>query len=260
MVSIIKALLMKELGHQIRDFEVVKIQEWDVRIAVDSYVWQSQERCVTVGTIRGLDKLILENESYSWILELRNRLWAGRNVISHDDLNGDLGQFEKILQRHRRARSDEKPIVGRERCRRLSHWERLIGALIVHDRLHVRASNGCEVGESSGLRVGDQDGRADSLEEGREGVHNHVFVVDNPRDAILEKLVEPGLSKLCFREVLQKFCAKTQADKCRLVALAVCAIGDDLFVEQGPESSIKGRETGLTPPRKIDDVHREASA
>src|SRR5260370_9373729 len=217
MVSIIKALLMKELGHQIRDFEVVKIQEWDVRIAVDSYVWQSQERCVTVGTIHGLDKLVLDNESYSWILELRNRLWAGRNVISHDDLNGDLGQFEKILQRHRCARSDEKPIVGRERCRRLSHWERLINTLIVHDPLHVRTSNGREAGESPGIRAGDQDGRADSLEEGHEGVDNHVFVVHYPRDKFFEKLVKPGLRKLCVREVLQKFWAQPQADKCPLV-------------------------------------------
>jgi len=61
MISIIKVLLMKELGHQIRDFEVVKIQKWDVCIAVDSYVWQSQQRCVATVTIHGLDKLLLEN-------------------------------------------------------------------------------------------------------------------------------------------------------------------------------------------------------
>ena len=40
MLSIIKTLLVKELGHQIRDFEVVKIHERDVRIAVDSYIRQ----------------------------------------------------------------------------------------------------------------------------------------------------------------------------------------------------------------------------
>src|SRR5262249_7126302 len=231
--------------------------EWEVRIAVDPYVRQSQQRCVATVLIHGLDKLVLENETYSWGLQQQIRLWAGRNVISHDDLNRDLGQFEKILERHGCARSDEKSIVGRERFRHFPLWERLINALVVHDRLHVRAPDGREAGKLSGLRVGHQDRRADLVEQGDERVGHDVCVVHDPWDVLLEKLMEPGLGKLCVREVLQKVRAQAKANKSRLVTGAVRAIGEDLSVEQGAECSIKGREAGFATPREIDDVHRK---
>src|SRR5262249_1031867 len=57
------------------------------------------------------------------------------------------------------------------------------------------------------------------------------------------------------REVVQKFRAQTGDDESHLLTAAVCHIGNDLLVEQGPECSIKGGEAGPATPREIDHVH-----